>query len=131
MDADPREQRLHELLDQRIDPLTDPTIVDWFSADPTAVERYARLHERLPALRALPVRRSPRLVPRFAIAAVLFATTWLCWPEPAAGARPTPHAQGSLVVLPPTRPMTFRVRTALFEHPDARLEVFTERSLPR
>ena len=131
MDADPREQQLHELLDQRIDPLTDPTIVDWLASDPTALERYARMHERLPALRALPVRRSPPLVPLFAIAATLLATTWLCWPEPAAAARPTPRAQGSLVLLPTGRTTTFRVRTALFEHPDARLEVFTERSLPR
>lgn len=131
MNADPRDQRLHELLDQRIDPLTDPTIVDWLATDPAALERHARLHERLPVLRALPVRRSPRPVPLLALAAALLATAWLCWPRPAAAAAPTPRAQGSLVLLPPGRTTTFRVRTALFEHPDARLEVFTERSLPR
>lgn len=131
MAADPREHRLHELLDQRLDPLNDPAIVDWLASDPDALERFARLHERLPVLRPLPVRRSPRLVPLITLAATLFATAWLCWPEPAAAAPPMPRAEGRLVALPPTRPTTFRVRTALFEHPDARLEVFTERSLPR
>jgi hypothetical protein len=138
MTPDEFEDRVHELLDARVDPLADDRCVDYLAEHPEHLAEFAVQQERLAALPAVaPSHRSlrgqRRMLPLVlaGIAALAF-----CVLRPffaAAGARPPGVViAASLQPIWPTlgATTTVRARTVLLAPTIGRLEVFSQWSTP-
>lgn len=134
------EDRLHELLDARADPLADPACVSFLADHPDRLEAFAQLQERCAALPVVaprsdvPPRRLPPWLLVAAAAAAVVALLLLVRGSPAAAA-PSPVGRvlaADLHPIPSLLQPTARVgaRTVLLAEPTAHLELFTRWSPP-
>lgn len=133
------EDRLHELLDARADPLVDRECASFLAEHPDRLEAFAHLVQRCAVLPAVvPPRGVPRRRPWIllaAAAAAAAAAAILLRGSPAAAAA---HSPAGRVLAADLRPIpsllqptaTIRTRTVLLAEPTAHLELFSQWSTP-
>jgi hypothetical protein len=128
------EDRLHDLLDARQDPLADAQCIAFLADHPNHLATFARQRERLAALPPIAARPSRRVWPwLLAVAAAAALVAVGLRPSPTHAA-PTAAGRVLSASLQPIRPMlgvaaTVRARTVLLAEPEAHLEVFAQWSI--
>lgn len=139
MDQAEFEDRLHELLDARHDPLADPQCADFLAEHPQQLDAYARLCERCAVLPwAVPEPagrpRWRRPLPWLLLAGAAVAAITLPPGVPAAAAPPAAGrvlAASQQPIRATLQPVaTVRARSVLLAGPDAHLETFEQWSAP-
>ncbi|MFY9345904.1 MAG: hypothetical protein WAT39_25655 [Planctomycetota bacterium] len=133
------EDRLHDLLDARQDPLADAACVQFLAEHPDRLAAFARGHERLAALPAVAPLAAPpglrRRLPWLLAAAAVAAVTAFARRGTPAPAAVVPAGRVLAASLQPILPTlgaaaTVRASTVLLAGPTARLETFTQWSAP-
>jgi hypothetical protein len=124
------DDRVHDLLDRRRDPLADPACTAFLAEHPERAPDLARLLERCAAL-ATPVAASPAATAADAAAADATAPA----ADATAAAAATPPGRvlaAELRPIPRTLQATVRVRahSVLLDRPDARFETFAQWNTP-